>query len=300
MAVCNDGMCCPVKATHAFTTRTFFLLTAIAITDTLTGVFPCPIMAYFFVTEKLKDYAQNGWCFAYDYLTEYIPIIFHTASVWLTMALAVQRYICVCYPFKPRNCHHLRDGGSQSHMQFLRKGFQSCCFAVVAEREPNYHSLFHNLDTWLGDFAHVSLYYNIYFAFRVLFIHIIPCVSLIVLNALLLYNMRHSSKRGTQYLRQNKTSECQKLKDSNRTTLMLVSVVGIFMLVELPGAILMVIWMVNNTLGIRVIEQLTLQIADIFIRLSVFMTCPLNIVIYCGMSRTFRQTFKSLFTGRTY
>jgi hypothetical protein len=31
-------------------------------------------------------------------MNEVIPALFHTASIWLTLALAIQRYIYVCHP----------------------------------------------------------------------------------------------------------------------------------------------------------------------------------------------------------
>ena len=37
-------------------------------------------------------------CFMFEFLLETTPQIFHTASNWLTLALALQRYIYVCHP----------------------------------------------------------------------------------------------------------------------------------------------------------------------------------------------------------
>ena len=37
-------------------------------------------------------------CFLFEFSLETTPQIFHTASNWLTLALAVQRYIYVCNP----------------------------------------------------------------------------------------------------------------------------------------------------------------------------------------------------------
>jgi len=36
-------------------------------------------------------------CLVYNWFTDYIPTVFHTTSVWLTVALAAQRYLYVCY-----------------------------------------------------------------------------------------------------------------------------------------------------------------------------------------------------------
>ena len=39
--------------------------------------------------------AETGY--AYEAMLENMPQIFHTASIWLTLALAMQRYIYVCH-----------------------------------------------------------------------------------------------------------------------------------------------------------------------------------------------------------
>ena len=36
-------------------------------------------------------------CFLFEFCLETTPQIFHTASNWLTLALAIQRYIYVCH-----------------------------------------------------------------------------------------------------------------------------------------------------------------------------------------------------------
>ena len=36
-----------------------------------------------------------SWCSSYFSSIDFLPTVFHTASIWLTVCLAVQRYICV-------------------------------------------------------------------------------------------------------------------------------------------------------------------------------------------------------------
>ena len=44
-----------------------------------------------------EDWVPFSWCVPYLYTTEHLPTVFHTASVWLTVALAGQRYVHVCH-----------------------------------------------------------------------------------------------------------------------------------------------------------------------------------------------------------
>jgi len=47
---------------------------------------------------------------------------------------------------------------------------------------------------------HISLYYNAYYCFRVIFIHIAPCCILVVLNALLVLTIRQVRDQLITYL----------------------------------------------------------------------------------------------------
>jgi len=71
---------------------TNLILVAMAQSDMLTGLWPLPCYVYFYTLERAAEYVPYAWCFVYHCLTEYLPTICHTASVWLTVALAVHRY----------------------------------------------------------------------------------------------------------------------------------------------------------------------------------------------------------------
>ncbi len=78
---------------------------------------------------------------------------------------------------------------------------------------------------------------------------------------------------------------------------MLVAVVGLFLLVEFPLGILMIIMIVENTFHISIIERETMNILSLMSNFFILLSYPLNFFIYCGMSKQFRETFKRLFTG---
>ena len=69
------------------------LLSALAVSDTLTSLCPLPFFVHFYaVGQRYRDWVPYSWCFAYFCLTDYLPTVFHTTSIWLTTSLAVQRY----------------------------------------------------------------------------------------------------------------------------------------------------------------------------------------------------------------
>ena len=127
-------------------------------------------------------------------------------------------------------------------------------------------------------------------------IHFVPCITLVLLNLLLILAMKRAQRRRKQLLKQNRRSECRKLKENNCTTMMLISVVGLFLLVEIPLAVMLIIMIIENTLGIDIMpkNESSAQ-ASLLINFFILLSYPVNFFIYCGMSRQFRETFKRLF-----
>ena len=115
---------------------------------------------------------------------------------------------------------------------------------------------------------HQHIYFNVYYWFRVIFIHLIPCSALVVLTALLVNAMRKAQDRRQLLLRQNRRSESRRLAESNWTTLMLVAVVVVFLVVELPLAVLLIILILNNTFELQIVENSTLVVATLFVNMD--------------------------------
>ena len=93
-------------------------------------------------------------------------------------------------------------------------------------------------------------------------------------------------------------SECRRLADSNVTTAMLVVVVGVFLVVEFPLAILFVVVIVQNSLGIEIIGAELGDTASVIINLLILMSYSANFFIYCAMSAQFRAALLEMFTRR--
>jgi len=95
IVVCNL-LVCIVLFRPNMRSATNAVLVAIAFSDSLTGFWPLPVYIRFFTVGKREDWLPYSWCYAYFCLIDYLPTVFHTASIWLTVLLAAQRYACVC------------------------------------------------------------------------------------------------------------------------------------------------------------------------------------------------------------
>ena len=285
---------------------TNYILAGMALSDMLTGIFPLPVLIYFYGLGHYNDHIPYPWCYIYKYFHEFIPIIFHTASIWLTMGLAIQRYIYICHSYNARKWCTIRNvkyGTCIVYViailsQFSRfLEFQFKPVEIESMHSPNVSitTCLIKLRPWFQ--KNETAYFNVYFWFRVICVHLIPCFILVILNALLISAMRTAQLRRMQLLKQNKKSESKKLKDSNCTTLMLVAVVGLFLIVEFPLGIIMILSIIENTFDIHIFDMGTLGVSNMISNFFILLSYPLNFFIYCGMSRQFRETFKRMFTG---
>ena len=125
--------------------------------------------------------------------------------------------------------------------------------------------------------------------FRITFIHVIPCIFLVGLNARLFLAMRHAQAHHSRLLRD---SESRRLAETNMATLMLLVVVGLFLLVEVPLAVMMMTMIVENTFDpLLLMDPAARRTATLVVNLIILFSYPVNFFIYCGMSHQFRQTF---------
>ena len=72
---------------------TNILLLAIALYDTLTGLFPFPGYIYIFTFKKCDDYMpyNYGWFHRINY--QILPFVFHTCSIWVRKSYFVRNII---------------------------------------------------------------------------------------------------------------------------------------------------------------------------------------------------------------
>ena len=165
--------------------------------------------------------------------------------------------------------------------------------------------------------ANSSLF--LYNSSRIVLLHIIPCVLLTILTALLLIVLKQKSNLSKKLLlrkknramstqdeslelsihrkSQNPTDhasarvKCNK-DSSSSTSKMLVVVLLIFLSVEIPMGAVITLYVILKTLNvIGTKEHIWFDTTNIC-NFLLLISYPLNFVIYCIMSKKFRDTFK--------
>ena len=95
--IITNCLVCAVLVRRFMCSATSTLLIAMVISDTLTGLLPTPCFLIFYGFGLYEDWVPFDWHLPYVYSTEHLPTVFHTASMWLTVALVAQRYVHVCH-----------------------------------------------------------------------------------------------------------------------------------------------------------------------------------------------------------
>ncbi|ELT95205.1 hypothetical protein CAPTEDRAFT_154663 [Capitella teleta] len=304
----TNSLVCLVLIKKHMRTPTNVMLLAMAVSDMLTGVWSVPCFIYFYTLGHYHDWVPYDWCMPYLVLYEYMPTVFHTASIWLTVALAVQRYIYVCHSMKAKRWCTIPNAikgvlliYALAFASQINRFVENDFLPISVYSTVNSSKLVQACQIELIGFVqqHDVVYFSIYWWSRVIFIHLIPCTSLVILNSLLICTMKKAQRRRDQLLKQNRKSESRRLQESNCTTAMLVTVVGVFLLVEFPLAVFFILMIFENTFNVVLINDNIRHEASLFINLAILLSYPINFFIYCGMSRQFRETFMRLFKPGT-
>ena len=302
--IITNSLICIVLLKRHMRNPTNSMLVAMALSDMLTGVFPVPCFLFFFTMGHYVEFVPSNWCYLYNVLTDTVPTIFHTASIWLTVGLAVQRYIYVCHSLKAKQWCSIPNVIKSVVIVYIIAIITQLGRFIDSEYipgeirsriDPN-----KNVTGCIIAFVpfvenHTNAYFNVYYWFRIICVHMLPCLSLVILNSMLVETIHTSQRRRKMLLKQHRNTEGRKLKESNCTTLMMVAVVGLFLVVELPSGVLFIIMVVQNTFSLNIISEEKTSVTTLIFNSFILLSYPVNFFIYCGMSRQFRNTFKRLF-----
>jgi len=132
---------------------------------------------------------------------------------------------------------------------------------------------------------------------QALFVRLVPCIGLTVLSLLLVQTMREAEER-RQNLRGKSAAGTGKDgagaggsdRKTNRTTMMLLLVVVLFLVTELPQGV------INLLSGLLpgFVNQIYMALGDLLDILALINN-GINFILYCSMSKQFRDTFVSVF-----
>ncbi len=311
------------------------ILLSLSISNILATISPIPVNLYFYTFNNHEEFVPHIWCWLDLGLNVYFPTVFHNISVWLLLWLAIQRYFHVCKIRSKFSIWCKRGNSRKIifaiYITFpiinLWKILITDCKAIeILTVDPtlmkdlnstllneNYTFSLHSENQFFsqkGSILRPADWYYKYSKlinilnslFKIILIHFVPSLLLIYLNSLLIREIRQAGQRRKRIsgkensiIRTNNCHEERKLSDSNRTTLMLVLVVGLTLIIEIPEGIVHLINLIMDYFEIDFIPVIYQILIASILNTGLLVSYNLNFIIICGMSRSFRQTFKSIF-----
>ena len=216
--------------------------------------------------------------------------IFLLASIWLTVMLAVERFIAICRPFL---ANKMCTVGKARIIVLIIYAVALICRLpnfwenrVVTLYDPITNSTLSYME--VTDFSTNEHYITLYpWIIDVFLTSMIPCLLLIILNVKLIWEV----KKSTQYLqrnlviRANGTSSVAQ-KEDLQITIMLISVIMVFFICQAPYVIYTAIVSINkfaaHSSGFMVFRYVTM--------LLLTLKSAVNFILYCWFSEKFLAT----------
>jgi len=261
------------------------LFLGIAVSDTLTGVslLPNSFMVYIPNHEMLSRFE----CDTYMVMKLYLSRLFHTVSIWQTVSLGLQRYLCVCHPFiSGRICTFWKTFAGIVAMYCLAALMH--IYQLLDEKANA-----EGYCTWEMDqpCRKACLYKSI----CIIFMHFLPALLLLGLTIRTLFALNKANRRVSNISATYRTSN--RRSKEKIITITSVLIVICFLIPELPhGAYkLYVLLSVFNP----TIDRLSVEDHHIFTsvyEILLLVSFHANFWIYCAMMYDFRQSLIQVFT----
>ena len=282
-------------------TSTNVILTWLAVADLMTMLDYFPFAMHFYILKEqdlsFPETRGYGWiCYLLFHVN--FSVMCHSSAIWLTICLATFRFVCIWFPTRgSSHCTVIRA------KQFIGIIFGSVILLCVPNLIIN-HMKSDNRNQTEGNTTTLDIVYNMDYRKGGAFDHIdklnkmiqaiifkiIPCVLLTILTILLITAMHRAYKRRRALKNQGKREESDRHGEHNRTTGMLLAVVVLFLLTELPQGILTILSLLLDSF----LNEVYYPLGDL---MDIMALCnnAINFVLYCTMSRQFRDTFANTF-----
>ena len=268
------------------------ILTWLAVADLLTMSSYFPVSLHFYIMRAPDlQFPQTPSIHWSHFMLFHInfTVLCHTIAIWLTIVLAIFRYLFICYPTM---------GMTLCSMYRAKLAILAVYISTAIICIPNYLSTkitsmqSDDNETIYSLDATTPLVNRINFWFQAMLIKLIPCGLLTILTILLIHAMHKANQRRMKLKSQGKMNESDRAREHNRTTAMLLAVVGLFLLTELPQGILTLC----NTFIADFFERIYWHLGDL-LDIMALLNNSVNFVLYCSMSSQFRDTFVEIFCG---
>ncbi|XP_076465260.1 FMRFamide receptor-like [Babylonia areolata] len=283
LGLVGNSLAVMVLTRRTMNTSTNCFLTALAIWDSVVLLMSQLLMS---LGELSSGFSRNALPYVIVYLYP-VALVAQTVTVWLTVSFTVERYIAVCHPLQ---------AASMCTIPRARIVIVVISVVAVLYNIPRWfeYRLLHlenpiSNATCVGaektQLAMDSVYTKIYFGWLYFLVMcIIPLCSLAVLNAFLVLAVKRSQ-------RQRRDMNVKQSRENN-VTIMLVSVVMVFIVCQVPALIYNMAYAISLT---TVTTSPAWHVLSTVRNFLVHLNSAVNFILYCALGQKFRRTFVRTF-----
>lgn len=220
-------------------------------------------------------------------------------GVWITLTFTVERYIGVCHPMRgkvwctPRRAKYIIGAVCLSAALITAPEFFDSQAVEVLRRETNTTQI----DISRSEFGQTRFYFGYSYAVQALFTFV-PLLLLLIFNTLLIRQVMVAAKNRRRMAKKPDAGSGgdHHSRDQQKITVMLISVVIVFLLCQLPQSLqnLYAIYL-DVTASVTDEKTLLLRITANVFNLLVMINGASNFILYSSFSTKFRLTFSRLF-----
>lgn len=222
-------------------------------------------------------------------------------GVWITLTFTVERYIGVCHPMRgkvwctPRRAKYIIGAVCLSAALITAPEFFELQAFESLRRESNTTEIDFNRTA----FGQTRFYFGYSYAVQALFTFV-PLLLLLIFNMLLIRQVMVAAKNRRRMAKKPNVGAGgggdHQSRDQQKITVMLISVVIVFILCQLPQSLQNLYWIYLDVTGsmTQEKERLLRIIANVF-NLLVMINGACNFILYSSFSTKFRLTFSRLF-----
>ena len=278
------------------------LLLSIAAADGLTMIFAIAEVVFLYTNASGNELLLPLKSCSTMLILERLSAIPHAASTWLTVVLAVQRYICVCFPFDAKKVINVRQSTVYVLVVALFSvGLHGCRFFDTKFVVVNLESSSENgvlIETCQARYRswveNPVLYESLFAWIRIVITQLLPCLSLLVFVVLMLKGL-WQTRRATK---DEQLQGVKQLSERRRISRVVVVISSVVICVELSSATFLSFNVLEISKGSVIFRYETLKAVSLGFDLLLYISYFFIFVLYCFMSGTFRKTVTAFCTVR--
>lgn len=205
-------------------------------------------------------------------------------TAWLTVSIAVERYIFVCHPTKAKEICTIQNAVISSTVVFILMSIIAFPSAIRYKKITVYENVTNTsmYEIVLSEYGSNVQFMRAYLWGQNLLRSIIPLFVLIILNVCIIKELKKERVRG------------KKMSSTNRITMMLLSVILVFLICIIPDAIMSTFFGFGYVDGDNLVKGIR-EISDTLLTFN----SAVNFIIYCLFSKIFRDTCMQIFCKKS-